>query len=704
MLEKKCWSTSKIRSIKCTISGQEITGAAYWVHDGCEITYPETGTEKRVIVRHKGRNKLSYIPLYMGFDIETTNYIHDNYKVAYMYIWQYALATDQEICVYLGRTWDDFVYLLDSIITHYGLCKSVRAICWDANMGFEYQFLRKHLQWTTDDYSFFAKEERKPLLCTYREGLEMREALTISGGSLAQLAKDYCTTQKLVGDLDYSIERNDLTPLTDTELSYCINDVVILAEFSANIFERFIRPDKKVPLTKTGILRSETKREFNTLVKNKNEYMQTILQAYPDERTYKLWFRWLFRGGFVHANYSLANQILTDMRAFDITSSYPARMNLSYYPVTPFRKCRYDAALLQTHCCIMIVDLYDVRSSTMHSIESGYKIIDSINPKYDNGRLYQADYIRVWLTELDWDNYQYYYKWSRFTIKYFATAKRGKLPIYLRSVLNRHYITKAELKAAGKSDTPEYAIVKSGVNSAYGLTVTRLCLDKVSCDGETWSTDPVALEYEKEKQKQILLPQWGIYVAAHARHELLQMVKTITEKCGNIIAYCDTDSIKCKDHPLLDGIIADYNKDIAAQLKAAGLTHPAFHDLGMFDDEYKGQRITRFKTLGAKRYLTEVNGKVKATIAGLPKDVLLKYKEDPFDAFKADGMEIAADISNKLTTRYNDEEHSDIIAGRRMHELSSVCLYSIPFTMLTENTYYEMIVHSAINDREKLGG
>jgi hypothetical protein len=67
-------------------------------------------------------------------------------------------------------------------------------------------------------------------------------------------------------------------------------------------------------------------------------------------------------------------------------------------------------------------------------------------------------------------------------------------------------------------------------------------------------------------------------------------------------------------------------------------------------------------------------------------------------------MEIAADISNKLTTRYNDEEHSDIIAGRRMHELSSVCLYSIPFTMLTENTYYEMIVHSAINDREKLGG
>ena len=45
MLEKKSCNTSKIRSIKCVISGREITGAAYWIRDGCEIIYPETGNE-----------------------------------------------------------------------------------------------------------------------------------------------------------------------------------------------------------------------------------------------------------------------------------------------------------------------------------------------------------------------------------------------------------------------------------------------------------------------------------------------------------------------------------------------------------------------------------------------------------------------------------------------------------------------------------
>lgn len=694
-----------LKSIKATIHGEEIPGAAYLVSYGDSLKYPADGSDKRAIIRHKGRNKLAYLPLYMGFDIETTNYIDGDNKHAYMYIWQYAIATNKEIAVYLGRTWDDFVYLWDSIVEHYGICKSVRAICWDANMGFEYQFLRRHVEWSQDEYSFFAKEERKPLLATYREGMELREALTISGGSLAQLAKDYCATQKLVGDLDYDILRNDKTELTDKEYDYCINDVVILAEFSAFIFEKYIRNDKKVPLTKTGILRSETKEECNRTVKDKKAYHNMILQCYPDERMYSIWFRWLFRGGFVHANWSLANMILTDIIPLDITSSYPARMNLSYMPVSPFKQVKFNPEYLQTHCCIMIVDLWEVVATTQHSIESGYKVIESKEMKLDNGRVYKAEYIRVMLTELDWENYQYFYSWKSFKVQYFAVAKRGKLPAFIRRVLNRHYLRKSQLKAEGLNDTPEYAIVKSMVNSTYGLTVTRLCLDKVWCDGETWSTDPVALEYFREVDKQILLPQWGIWIAASARHELLQMVKRITERCGNIVAYCDTDSIKCINHPEVLQIIKEYNEDIARQLKSAGLTDPAFADLGMFDDERKGHTVTRFKTLGAKRYITEYDGsKVKVTIAGLPKDTLLKYSEDPFEAFRAEGMEIEADLSGKLTTRYNDEEHSDIIAGRRMHELSSVCLYDIPFSMITEDSYYQMLIDGARSERQKLGG
>ena len=95
---------------------------------------------------------------------------------------------------------------------------------WVANLSFEFQFIRKWLHVTR----LFAKEARQPLLVEHNGWLQFREALSISGGNLEQLAKDYCTTQKLVGDLDYSKIRHSTTPLTQEELNYCIHDVLII--------------------------------------------------------------------------------------------------------------------------------------------------------------------------------------------------------------------------------------------------------------------------------------------------------------------------------------------------------------------------------------------------------------------------------------------------------------------------------------------
>lgn len=209
--------------------------------------------------------------------------------------------------------------------------------------------------------------------------------------------------------------------------------------------------------------------------------------------------------------------------------------------------------------------------------------------------------------------------------------------------------------------------------------------------------DPVPLDYNKEVEGQFLLPQWGIYVAAAARHELLNMVFEIERVCGNIVIYCDTDSIKCLNHPKLDGIIEGYNRQIAKQLCDNNLTDPAFADLGFFDDEAKGHIITRFKTLGAKRYLTEYdNKKIKATIAGLPKKAILKQGVDPFKLFDVNGMQIAAKNSDKLTTCYNDTYTSAWVAGEFMDEYTSVALYEIPFSMFTDKEYYNLLFNPAM--------
>lgn len=170
--------------------------------------------------------------LYSGFDIETTNMIDT--KHAYMYIWQCAVND----LVLLGRTWDEFTLVITILKEFNGLCSSKRIIIWIANLSFEFQFIRKRFNFT----KIFAKEQRKPLYAIIDDCIELRDPLPISGGSLAQLAKDFTITQKLVGYLDYSILRNSNTPIKKGELQYSINDVVILKEWSEFIFRVYIIP------------------------------------------------------------------------------------------------------------------------------------------------------------------------------------------------------------------------------------------------------------------------------------------------------------------------------------------------------------------------------------------------------------------------------------------------------------------------------
>lgn len=677
-----------IRTEYITIEGNEIPCYVYEFQKGDRVRLPKC---KKVVSLKKGKHKKELLKLYAGFDIETTNIIEANSKLAFMYIWQFIIANDENGFIYLGRTWEDFIYLLENIATFYNTSETTRLIIWDANFSFEFQFLRHHIEWNTGEYDFFAKEVRKPLLATCYGGIEWRDCLAISGGSLEMLANDFCTTKKLKGDLDYAVLRNSNTPLTREELNYCVNDVKILAEFSNFAFNEWIIKNKRVPLTKTGILRNEVKTELKKTCKDLEIYKHMILACYPDKETYIKWFNYLFRGGFVHGNFYHMNEILSNVLMYDITSSYPAQALLRYYPVTPFCEDHYAPEKLETMCCIMEVEFWNIETTTYHSIESKHKLLAFDGVKLDNGRVYKADYIKVLLTELDFDNYRKFYRWSDINIISFKTARRGNLPKFLVDVMKRYYIKKAELKKSGQNHTPKYNLAKSAVNSFFGMCVTRINLDKVQYGGE-WEIIEHGINFKEETEKQILLPQWGIYISAHGRHELLSTVWEIEKVVPNTVIYCDTDSIKCVYDAQIQTVIDAYNKNIASELKRHKLTNEAFNDLGMFDLEY-GKPVDKFKGLGAKRYIYEVNGEFNCTIAGLPKNVLGKISDDPFTTFDIDGMSIPLDLSEKLTTAYNDEPTTAVIEGEEMHELSSVALYAIPFSMFTDEMYYTMLLN-----------
>ena len=646
-----------------------------------------------------------YLPLYYGFDIETTNVIEEDKKAAYMYHWQFAIASDEVGYIYLGRTWDMFIDLYARIVYNYKLGSNKKLLVFDANLGFEWQFLRKRFSW--DSENFFAREERHPLAAPTVDGWDFREALSISGGSLAQLAKDFTTTQKLKGDLDYDIPRSYKTPLTEDEENYCINDVAILAEFSSFIFDKYIYPDKKIPLTKTGLLRSEVRNELKKCL-SYNEiktYKQLVKNAFPDKETYAYWFRWLFRGGYVHANISNTGYTIYGAIGEDETSAYPAWMNLGYYPGTPFIPV-YDLEnfnnYINTKCCIITAEFEGLERRTSISYESKHKCMELEGAIIDNGRIAMAKRLKVVITELDYKIYEKIYKWQKMTVKCMWVSDRIRLPKFILNVLNRHYLNKAKMKKAGLSGTPEYAIEKAGVNASFGMMCTRLELEKVTATKEgEWKIEENALDFEAEKGKQILLPQWGIWVCAWGRWALFQPGFKIIEELGSdYIIYNDTDSYKCVKHPRVLEIFEQYNKWIAKRLQAAGLTDPAFDDLGMFDLE--SPNITRIKTLGAKRYLTEEDGKIKATIAGMPKSAILNMDGDPFEKFDILGMELTADISEKNTVHYEDSATSwKAPDGAVMTELSSAAIYPISFSMKLDK-FYRAFIESDLEERKVL--
>ena len=273
------------------------------------------------------------------------------------------------------------------------------------------------------------------------------------------------------------------------------------------------------------------------------------------------------------------------------------------------------------------------------------------------------------------------------------------------------------------------------VNSVYGLMVQKLNIYECVYDGNNWglqietfpgmtAAQNAELAYIKSLHNsrgefnQFLSPYWGVWVTSHARGNLF----TILSQIGDDAIYCDTDSIYFKNPEKYIDIISQYNENVKRQnleiVNQWNENHAAeyqldpecFADLGEFDKLLKTGNYTRFKTLGAKRYVKQwcENGQTKTeqTIAGLPKTALMdyckKHNADPFEIFD-NQMKIP---NCKNAHAYNDKPHSDVIVDNygnteTMSELASVGIFPIDFTMGLSDEYFKMVMAFA-ETRQKI--
>ena len=224
-----------------------------------------------------------------GFDIETSSFYYRGEKCAIMYEWTFGINN----YITYGRTWEQFVTLIDCIRGILQTSEKKRLVVYVHNLPYEFAFKRKHFSWT----KVFLLDSRKPVYAITDGGIEFRCSLKLSGKSLAATAQDLTKykTQKMEGDLDYSLIRHSKTPLTPKELSYCEHDVRVIL----NYIQEKIESDGsiiRIPLTNTGYVRRYCKDACfpdEGVYENASTYAEDEIDAIGVSRDERVLSRWL---------------------------------------------------------------------------------------------------------------------------------------------------------------------------------------------------------------------------------------------------------------------------------------------------------------------------------------------------------------------------------------------------------------------------
>lgn len=658
----------------------------------------------------KNNKKVEFYNIEAGFDIETTSTKAVDEKRAFMYVWQIGIGYQNR--VFYGRTWVEFVDLCEQLSIHLDLSENKRLVIYVHNLGYEFQFMRKYFEWL----DVFSASERKPIKALCSLGIEFRDSYILSGYSLENTAKNLAKhkIKKMVGDLDYSLIRTNVTPLTFDEINYCINDIqIILAYINEQI--EYSGDISKIPMTNTGRVRKYV-RDACYIGDSKagragryTKYRNIMGDLTLTTDVYTQLKR-AFMGGFTHANANYVGDIVENVTSIDFTSSYPSVMVSEKFPMSRFKSVSCETEkefdqLAENYALIFDVKFINLKPAiTQENYISASKCRELENPIINNGRVVSADSLLLTMTEIDYHIMKQAYDWEHIEIGDLKYAHKAYLPKAICESILKLYQGKTELKDVAGFEV-EYLLSKGMLNSIYGMSVTDVVKDNALYDdhSESWETETPDTFDEIEKynnsRNRFLYYAWGIWVTAYARRNLWTGIIDI----GDDYIYSDTDSLKLVNYEKHKPYIEWFDAQIIDKMKAlcnyhkldVKLLNPKTQKgvtkmLGVWD--YEGT-YNRFKTLGAKRYLYQNGDKMQLTVAGLSKQNGLNYmleqsNNDPLKVFKMfdDALYIPASKTGKMTHTYLDVEQSFTVTDYQgvtvdVHTLTGVHLEICEFTL-----------------------
>ena len=666
--------------------------------------------------RYCGNHQTAYISDFGTFDIETSTYVmsiidNEPQYNAFMYQWQFCIDDK----VIMGRTWDEFLLLLENLRTGLGLSHNHYFVIYVHNLPFEFQFFRNFVRLN----SVFALERRKVVKCVVNDSFEFRCSYKLSNMSLEKFISSTpgALYSKKGGDLDYTKIRTPSTELTKEELAYCYNDVRGLREAIIHLLHSENDTLASIPMTSTGYVRREFRSAIN---KNpRNHYIFRDLQL--DPYTYAL-LKTATRGGNCHCNPTLSGaldnrNVFSNVGSYDMSSAYPAVMVQCKFPMSPFLKRDNKLSIIDkliskgNHALIIDCVFYNISIKTLETVPyiPKAKCTKLWGERIDNGRVLSAEFCGIVLTDIDWKIIKSQYDFTHVDILNLYSAKYDYLPLELRQKVIEQYTNKCTLKFG---DQYLYNKYKNKINADFGMMLTDICRREITYDAlskenpfnlEPWDIEGSMLRYYKSRNS-FLSYQWGVWVTAHCRNRLQKAI----DRVGIDALYCDTDSLKYLNNH--DADFEELNKEILDEANKCQLltscdvidpsTNKTIHyQLGIWEKE---KTYKTFKSLGAKKYAYTYEFDKKGnpdpslhiTVAGLSKSKGAAWltKHGGMDKFRIDTI-IPAGSSGRTVSSYIDYNapYTLIYKGEKIRTGSAIAIYETTYKFSITDEYAELL-------------
>lgn len=670
--------------------------------------FPYTKLDTKAMKCNNKRKCEEYLQTFGVFDIETTT-IYKGHAPdwivqpwAFMYHWQ----MDVGGYIIVGRTWEEWLEFFDRLedVLHFNGNKQL--VIYVHNLGYEFQFMRDFLNRYFDGFTVFASKARQPITVHTGCGVQFRCSYKLTNMSLEKAVKNELGVihAKAAGDLDYKKKRTPKTRLTETEVGYCVGDVISLYEL---IEHRLINEHdnlETIPMTSTGYVRRMCRKSC----RKDRHYRQNFLKTQMTDYVYTL-LKEAGRGGNTHANRYMSGRVWHNADSFDVQSSYPFCLCAFKFPMSKFspygelESIEEFEGLLKKYACLfrVVIEKPEVKESvTMPYIPISKCLQHGANLKLDNGRVLECDYIQMTVTDIDWEIIKKQYKWESFAVTDMCIAKYDYLPECLLDCVREVYKGKCQLKYeiqaaedAGEDtgDKPYlYGKTKNRLNGIFGMMYTDPVKEENTLDehGEWVVKSPnvaEALEKFYKSRNSFLFYAWGVWCTAHARRHLQQLL----DLTGDATIYCDTDSSKAVGADI--EAIEKVNREIASLARERGAYASAGgidYYMGVYEHENK-EPIAEFKTLGAKKYAYVDKKGLHCTISGVSKKLGAKELQS-IDNFKigfvfrdAGGMELY----------YNDNVgiHQETVNGCTFTTASNVAMIDGSYTIGITEEYAELI-------------